>query len=392
MILSITKDERQQRLDKVREVIARTGYRAMLFVADSYLGKKGSLRYLFDNHLIHRYGYGVVLPEGQYQVLPSGLRWCTERKVPDTVFPEDHEVMEVVRILMKNGVTTGTLGVVGLNNTLKLEDYNYIKQELPELELVDATIEFDRVRSIKSDSEIEGIREANRIIEVGFQEIIKNIKVGMTEEEITAHAYKAVHELGAKDTLFLTHSSENPGEVEPYQLNPRSRVMKHGNYLVVSLEITGPSGHWIEYSRMFCFGERNEEMERIASAVEEGILYAEKTLKPGVKVTDVQKEIERIAFRNGYGCGHLTGHGIGQDVIERPLIASQTKTNFIGVEVPTERDEDLLYLKEGMVISFHPQMVDPNLVHSAYMSDLFVITADGCERLSKTNHEVILVK
>ena len=208
MILSITKDERQQRLDKVREVIERTGYRAMLFVADSYLGKKGSLRYLFDNHLIHRYGYGIVLPEGQYQVLPSGLKWCTDRKVPDTIFPEDHEVMEVVRILRENDITTGTLGVVGLNNTLKLEDYNYIKQELPYLELVDATIEFDRVRSIKSDSEIEGIREANRIIEKGFEEMVKHIKVGMTEEEIAAHAYKVVYELGARDTLFLAHSSE----------------------------------------------------------------------------------------------------------------------------------------------------------------------------------------
>ena len=99
----------------------------------------------------------------------------------------------------------------------------------------------------------------------------------------------------------------------------------------------------------------------IAAAVAEGIVYAEKTFKPGIKVTDVQAEMEKIALRNGYKCGHLTGHGIGQDVIERPLIASQTKTNFIGVEVPSEHDEDLLYLKEGMVISFHPQMVDPNI-------------------------------
>jgi Xaa-Pro aminopeptidase len=144
---------------------------------------------------------------------------------------------------------------------------------------------------------------------------------------------------------------------------------------------------------MFCFGERNEEMERLAKAVEEGIMYAENNMKPGVKVTDIQEGLEEIARKYGYQCGHLTGHGIGMDVIERPLVARYTNTNFVGVEVPSEKDgEDLMYLKEGMVISYHPQMVHPNLVQSAYMSDVFVIRANGAERLSKRNHEVILIK
>ena len=86
MIITIEKSEREQRLNKVRSIIKEKGYKALLFVADSYLGKKGALRYLFDNHLIHRYGYGLVLDGAQYQILPSGLHWCTDRRVPDTYF------------------------------------------------------------------------------------------------------------------------------------------------------------------------------------------------------------------------------------------------------------------------------------------------------------------
>ncbi|VEF46578.1 peptidase M24B, X-Pro dipeptidase YqhT [Bacillus freudenreichii] len=391
MVITVTRDEREVRLKRVKNLIKEKKYDAMLFVADSYLGKKGSLRYLFDNHLIHRYGYGLIFQDAAYQILPSGLHWCTDRRVPDTLFPQDHEALEVVRRLKEHGVVSGVVGVVGLNHTMKLEDYNYLTSELPEVEWVDASIDFDIIRSIKSESEIAGIREANQMIEKGFDSIIENIRVGMTEEEAVSVAYQTVHALGAKDTLFLCLSSENPGEVEPYFLNPRPRVINHGDYLIVSLEITGPSGHWVEHSRMFCFGQKDEEMERVIKVAGEGLAYAEKTMRPGVKVTDIQQGLEEIAKRHGYECGHLCGHGIGMDVIERPLVARQTNTNFIGVEVPSEHDGDLMYLKEGMVISFHPQIVHPSKLKSAYMSDIFVINENGAERLSPRGHEVIFI-
>lgn len=392
MIITLEKSERAQRLKKVRDLMKKKGYKALLFVADSYLGKKGSLRYLFDNHLIHRYGYGLVFEEAQYQILPSGLHFCTDRRVPDTLFPKDHEALEIVRKFRHHNVTEGVVGVVGLNNTMKLEDYNYLRQELPAIEWVDASVAFEEVRSLKSKSEIEGIKEANRIIEAGFDSIIEHIRPGMTEEEAVSVAYRTVHALGAKDTLFLTLSSEEPGAVEPIFLNPRPRLIKEDDYLIVSLEITGPSGHWVEHSRMFRFGKRDEETEKLARLVARGIQYAEKTMKPGVKVTDVQAELEKMAAEEGAVCGHLTGHGIGMDVIERPFVARQTGTSFIGVEVPGKEDEQLLYLKEGMVISFHPQIMNPDMNKSAYMSDVFVITATGAERLSSRNHEVIEIK
>lgn len=392
MIISIEKTERDQRLNRVRSLIKEKGYKGMLFAADSYLGKKGSLRYLFDNHLIHRYGYGLVLEDAQYQILPSGLHWCTDRRVPDTLFPKDHEILEIVRKFRRHNIVDGVVGVVGLNNTMKIEDFSYLKQELPEIQWVDASVAFEEVRSIKSKTEIEGVKEANRIIEAGFDSIIEHIRPGMTEEEAVSVAYSTVHALGAKDTLFLTLSSEETGAVEPIFLNPRPRVIKENDYLIVSLEITGPSGHWVEHSRMFCFGQRDEEMERLASLVARGIDYAEKTMKPGVKVTDVQEALEKMAADAGTICGHLTGHGIGMDVIERPFVARQSGTSFIGVEVPGEEDEQLLYLKEGMVISFHPQIMNPDMNKSAYMSDVFVITKNGAERLSSRSHEVIQIK
>lgn len=391
MIISITEIERLQRLDKVRQAIIENGYSAMLFAADSYLGKKGSLRYLFDNHLIHRYGYGLVFPDGQYQILPSGLHWCTDRRVPDTVYPADHEILEVVRRFRQHGVEQGTVGVVGLNHTMKIEDYLHLQAELPNVVWKDASVLFDTIRAVKSENEIEGIIETNRIIEAGFDQIVDHIQIGMTEEEAVSVCYRTVHAMGAKDTLFLTLSSDEPGAVEPYFLNPRPKVIKQDDYLIVSLEITGPTGHWVEHSRMFRFGEADPETEKLAAVVAEGLAYAEKAMKPGVKVTDVQEGLEEIASRHGYRCGHLSGHGIGMDVIERPFVAKQSKTTFVGVEVPGKEDESLQFLREGMVISFHPQIVHQSGKKSAYMSDVFVIRSDRAERLSKRGHEVIAI-
>ncbi|NWQ43980.1 aminopeptidase P family protein [Bacillus sp. EB106-08-02-XG196] len=391
MIISMQKQEREQRLSKVRELMENKGYKAMIFAASSYLGKKGSLRYLFDNHLYHRYGYGVVFEDKQYQILPSGLHYGTDPRSPDVIFPEDHEVMEMVRKLKENNITNGVVGAVGLNSTMKVEDYLYLKKELPEVEWEDASVEFDVIRSIKSEEEIQGIIETNRIIEAGFDSIIKNIKVGMTEEEAVAPAYQTVHAMGAKDDLFLTLSSEQPGAVVPCFLPPRNKVIKENDYLIVSLEITGPTGHWVEFSRMFCFGERDAETEALASVVAEGIGYAEENMKPGIRLSDIQAGLDRIANEYGYECGHLSGHGIGMDVIERPFVARKTNTKFVGVEVSNEDDDALLYLKEGMVISYHPQIIKPGREKSAYMSDVFIIRENGAERLSNRNHEVIFI-
>lgn len=391
MIITITETERQQRLIKVRQLMKEKGYKAMLFAADSYLGKKGPLRYLFDNHLIHRYGYGLVFPEAQYQILPPSLAWCTDPRVPDTIIPEDHEIIEIVNRFKAHGVTEGDVGVVGLNHTMKVEAYRYLREALPKLILHDATVEFDLLRSIKSEAELEGVREANRIIEAGFDEIIKHIRPGMTEEEAVSVAYSKVHALGAKDTLFLTLSSEKPGAVEPVFLNPRPRKINEGDYLIVSLEITGPSGHWVEHSRMFCFGRRDEESERLAQTVADGIALGQEMMKPGAVATKIQEALEELASERGYQCGHLTGHSIGMDVIERPFIARQKKTSFVGVEVPNEGENEQFTLKEGMVISFHPQIVNQTRDKSAYMSDVFIIHKDGAERLSKRSHEVIFI-
>lgn len=391
MIISVAEVERSQRLEKIREAMSENGYKAVLFAADSYLGKKGSLRYLFDNHLIHRYGYGLVFQDEQYQILPSGLHWCTDRRVPDTLYPEDHEILEVTRRFKLHGITSGTVGVVGLNHTMKIEDYHYLLSELPDIVWKDASVMFDAIRCIKSSGEIDGIMETNRIIETGFDKIIETIQPGMTEEEAVAVAYQTVHAMGAKDTLFLTLSSDETGAIEPYFLNPRPKVIKEDDYLIVSLEITGPSGHWIEHSRMFRFGRIDPETERLASVVAEGIAFAEKVMKPGVKTTDIQTGLDSIAAKYGYQCGHLSGHGIGMDVIERPFVARSSKTAFVGVEVPGEEDESLLYLREGMVISFHPQIVKSDAKKSAYMSDVFVIRANGAERLSIRNHDIIAI-
>lgn len=367
------------------------GYEAMIFVADSYLGKKGSLRYLFDNHLIHRYGYGLVFYDSQYQILPSGLKWCTDRRVPDSIFPEDHEVLEIERKLNEKEIRSGTIGVAGLNNTMKVEDISYLKNKYPNIIWKDASVDFESVRSIKSESEIEGVIEANRIIEEGFYDIVDHAKVGMTEEEAVSVAYSKVHSLGAKDTLFLTLSSDESGSIEPYFLAPRPRKIKKNDYLIISLEITGPTGHWVEFSRMLCFGDKDEETEKLANVYKECMEYARRNMVPGVKATEIQRGIEEIVGGYGYLCGHLSGHGIGMDVIERPFIALPSKTNFVGVESPSDEDKNIDVLSENMVISLHPQIVHPNLKKSVYMSDVFIIRENGAVSLSDKSYDTIVM-
>jgi Xaa-Pro aminopeptidase len=157
------------------------------------------------------------------------------------------------------------------------------------------------------------------------------------------------------------------GAAEPeFRIASSKRRIRPGDFVLPSLEIAGPGGHWVEISRAIAAGEPSEHTKRMMDAYEEYFEAAHDALRPGATAHEAHRAVSRGFVDRGYKLGHVTGHSIGMTMIEFPKI---------GEGVETE-------LEENMVFSMHPHAIAENGKECLYMQDTWLVTKEGGEPLA----------
>jgi Xaa-Pro dipeptidase len=142
------------------------------------------------------------------------------------------------------------------------------------------------------------------------------------------------------------------------------RELPLDEFVLPSLEIAGPGGHWVEVSR--AIGRPSAEVARMMEAYEEYYEAAKEAFRPGASAHDVHRAVAGGFVERGFALGHVTGHSIGMTMIEHPKI---------GEGVETE-------LAESMVFSMHPHAISADGRECLYMQDTWLVTAQGGEPLA----------
>jgi Xaa-Pro aminopeptidase len=151
---------------------------------------------------------------------------------------------------------------------------------------------------------------------------------------------------------------------------PRDRRLEADAPFVFSFELIGPSGHWIELCRMISFGATSDA---VAEAVDVGVAAVEagrRAMVPGGNSRAVHQaaagELERSSLR----LSPWSGHSIGMDVIEPPVIAAPEEAQGGPID-------------EGTVLAFHPLLTRSDDAAFFYMADTFLVEANGGRPLSR---------
>jgi Xaa-Pro aminopeptidase len=147
------------------------------------------------------------------------------------------------------------------------------------------------------------------------------------------------------------------GEAEAHFKVPSLRKVAADDLLLYSLEVTGAAGYWVEFSRALIQGNPSSRTRAMSDVYPEAMEAARQKMHDGVLACDVHKAAADVFKRAGFGLGHLTGHSIGMTMIEYPAIGANTQ----------------IELKENMVFSFHPQVVDLDGQVCLYTQDTFRI-------------------
>ncbi|MGV1047228.1 MAG: M24 family metallopeptidase [Solirubrobacterales bacterium] len=356
--------EVQQRLDRIRAAAEADGLDAVLVCASEYTGFEGAMFYVSGFRILHRYAY-VLLPveEPPTNIFPGEGRWVGDHGegwVEDRVFAETPGKWIAERIADRGW---SKVGVYGMDLVMMVRDY----QALPQDKLVAWDAGFDLARAVKSELELDSVRESMRINEAGVLAVIEAWEPGRTEAELMAAAEEAFVSRGTRrQTMDMVLVGPDGAALPEMRLPDEKHAIEASDMLVYGLEIAGPGGHWVEFSRPICGAEPSAESKRMMEAYQRYHEICRTAMRAGATAREVHRAVSAPFIENGWKLGHVTGHSIGMTMIEHPRIGEP-----FDVE-----------LKENMVCSMHPHVISADERTCIYFQDTWHVQADGAEPFS----------
>ncbi len=244
---------------------------------------------------------------------------------------------------------------------------------------------------IKTDAEIELMRESGKLLKqtLGFLE--SQIKVGMTTKQLDEIAYDFIMSNGATPS-FLGYSGypasicASIDEMVVHGIPSNDICIKEGQLLSIDCGLI-LNGWQSDAARTFCIGEVSPLKKKLVKVTEECFFKAVANLKDGSPIGDIGYYVQTHAEQNGFSVVRaLTGHGIGTEMHESPSIP-----NF-------GRKGTGIRLKKGMALAIEPMinagdykvdfMADgwgvktKDRLPSAHYENTVVITDEGAEILT----------
>lgn len=248
-----------------------------------------------------------------------------------------------------------------------------LREQCRGVEIVDATDVIDRLKAVKSEEERSLIRQVAAMQDEVLSRVRNFIRPGLKDFEIAAYAQYQAQQLGSEQGIFLCSSAAS-GEAASFR--PRwmqGRVVQPADVFSLLIECNGAGGFYAELSRSFVLGRAPAELRDAQAAVVEAQARVLTLLKPGAACREVFQA--HNSYLRGRGLTEerrLSVHGMGYDMVERPLIRS---------------DEDMA-LDEHMAIVCHPSIHNERIF--AHNTDLYLIGKDGpTECLHHTPKEII---
>lgn len=361
----VSRAEIGRRYKNIRSSLQAAELDALIVSGNQYTGFEGAVRYVSGFEIVHRYVYVVIPVDGEPTlVFPKEARWIGDKSKPwvrEQVWPD-----RPGKWIRDSAEERGwkRLGVYGLDYIMTVRDFRELARG--SFELVPFDVQFDMMRAVKSREELQCVRDSMGIIVDGFWKLLEAYEPGKTDSAIMAPTVELFFARGAGPRMMNIVLSGTEGEAEAHFKVPGSRIVKPDDLLLYSLEVTGPDGYWVEFSRPVIQGQVSGRTAAMREIYPEALEAARLRMREGERASSVHRAFAEIFTKNGFGLGHLSGHSIGTTMIEYPKIGAEDETE----------------LRENMIFAFHPQIVDKEGRVCLYTQDTYRIGKKEGESLA----------
>ena len=228
-------------------------------------------------------------------------------------------------VFAKLGITGENLriGVASILDT-NVVVWESLKATFPKAELVDARDVMVALRSIKSESEINCLREAARITKIATDEVIKVLRPGVTELQMVGVAQAAVYANGAEYEglpmyCFSQKSTKHAISRSSYRIIERGDIVQ----LNLSAKVDGYSP---AIGLPVSMGPLTGEKREIVDFVLEMHMWTERQLKVGAEAKDIAIRFEQLFKEKGHEAAYVYGPcgGLGLVEVEAPWMETSS--------------------------------------------------------------------
>jgi methionine aminopeptidase, type I len=214
---------------------------------------------------------------------------------------------------------------------------------------------------LKTDEEIELLRESNLIVAKTLAEIAKVVAPGVTTKRLNDVAEEYLHDNGAVSG-FLNYNGfpasicTSVNEQVVHGIPSDKVVLQDGD--IVSVDCGAyKNGFHGDFAYTFCVGDVNPEIVNLLKATKESMFLGIEQAMEGKRIGDIGYAVQHYCEGKGYAVvREMIGHGIGRKLHEAP-------------EVPNYgRRGNGPMLKKGMVICIEP-MINLGVRHLVFEKD-----------------------
>ena len=336
---------------------------------------------LLTSRYSRHYGAEFDIAEGVAIVTRKGCRYFTDSRYIESAGNgiRGFEVLEVDRENPYNARLNQAIADFGVT-TLGYEESYLTAGELQSYEknlnakLIPFNKEIYGFRGVKEDWELARMRRAQEITDKAFTEVLTRLKTGMTELELQAELIYCLYKNGAQGLSFDPIVVSGPNSSMPHGV-AGDRVIRAGDFVTMDFGVLY-QGYCSDMTRTVAVGFATEEMKRVYDTVLKAQLAGIAATRAGVPGRDIDGAARKVITDAGYGkyFGHGYGHSLGLEIHESP------NCNMAN-EKPMEA---------GNVCSAEPGIYRPGKF-GVRIEDVVVIREDGCEILTKSPKELIVV-
>ena len=256
---------------------------------------------------------------------------------------------------------------------MSVDSYHTYADKLPCL-LVPAQKLLDDLRAAKDPQELAAMREAQRITDVAFQEILKFLKPGLTEQEVAARLVYELLRNGGEKVSFDPIVAAGPNGSKPHAI-PGDTVIEKGMFVTMDFGCMY-GGYCSDMTRTVAVGEPTEEMKSIYNTVLQAQMAGIGAARAGATGQEVDGAARKVIEQAGYGqyFGHGFGHSLGLEIHEAPNANPSSQVPF----------------PVGTAISAEPGIYIPGKF-GVRIEDVLFLNPNGCENITKSPKELIIL-
>jgi len=381
---------RRERLDRAKEHLAESELGALLCFDMS------NIRYITATHIgtwaIDKLIRFCLLPQGGEPIMwdfGSAARhhklfcpWLGEDRsragistLRGSVEGRAESVAKKIRIeLEEGGLLDEPLGV----DVIELPVLRALEAE--GIRVVDCQALMQDARMLKTQDEITLLTTACAMVDAAYEELFRAMKPGVRENECVALVNRVLYELGSEHVEGVNAISGERCSPHPHVFT--DRMLRPGDPAYFDI-LHAYNGYRTCYYRTFAVGSASRAQIDAYRRCRDFLDQAIALIRPGVTTADVVSvwpQAEDFGFPDEEAAFALQyGHGVGLSIWEKPIFS-----RLVSFDYPKT-------IREGMVFALETFWPASDGWSAARIEEQLVVTADGCEVITRFPAEELLV-